>query len=163
MGGRGSSSGTSVKGKKYGTEYRSLLTYQNIKFIVQRDQSHSLTAPMETMTRGRIYALIDEYGNIKSIDYYDNDNKRFKQIDLTHEHKIRGIYTKPHIHHGYNHAEYESSKSGASNLSSEEWKIVYMAKNVWKGRKHDVWTNTKYDTHAWRRKKCRKGNRKKKR
>ncbi len=42
MGGRGSSSGISVKGKKYGTEYKSLLTYGNIKFVVPLENNTSL-------------------------------------------------------------------------------------------------------------------------
>ena len=33
MGGRGSSSGISVSGKVYGSEYKSLVTYGNIKFV----------------------------------------------------------------------------------------------------------------------------------
>ena len=33
MGGRGASSGISVKGKKYGSQYRTLLTVGNVKFI----------------------------------------------------------------------------------------------------------------------------------
>lgn len=56
MGGRGASSGISVKGKKYGSQYRTLLTVGNVKFIKKNDrQSEPL---METMTKGRVYATV---------------------------------------------------------------------------------------------------------
>lgn len=57
MGGRGASSGMSVKGKLYGTEYRSLLTVGNIKFIKKNDGN--VTAPLETMTKGRVYVTLN--------------------------------------------------------------------------------------------------------
>lgn len=59
MGDRGASSGMSVKGKKYSTEYTTIYKSGNIKFIKYND-STSATAPMETMTRGRIYVTIDK-------------------------------------------------------------------------------------------------------
>ena len=46
MGGRGSSTGVSLNGKKYGTEYKSLLTSGNVNFVVRLD--NSATAPIET-------------------------------------------------------------------------------------------------------------------
>lgn len=51
MGGRGSSSGVSVKGKAYGTEYTTLHEEGNIKFVRYNDSKSSKT-PMETMTNG---------------------------------------------------------------------------------------------------------------
>ena len=80
MGGRGSSSGISLSGKRYGTEYKSLVTYGNIKFVVSLDSN--TTSPMETMTKNRVYVTLDQDGNPKFISYYDKDNKRRKQIDL---------------------------------------------------------------------------------
>ena len=74
MGGRGSSSGISVSGKVYGTEYKSLLTYGNIKFVVHLD--NSATAPMETMTNNRVYVTLTPSGEPKCISYYDRENKR---------------------------------------------------------------------------------------
>ena len=56
MGGRGSSTGVSDHGIPYGREYHSLLTVGNIKFVVKL--SGSTTAPMETMTKGRVYVLL---------------------------------------------------------------------------------------------------------
>lgn len=56
MGGRGSASGMSDKGKPYGTEYETLYQAGNIKYVRYRDGS--TTAPMETMTKNRIYARL---------------------------------------------------------------------------------------------------------
>ena len=52
MGGRGASSGISEKGKSYGTEYETLYQSGNIKYV--QYNNGSATAPMETMTKGRI-------------------------------------------------------------------------------------------------------------
>ena len=127
MGGRGASSGRSDKGKKYGTEYKTIHEVGNIKFVVQNEQG-SQKAPMETMTKGRVYVFIDKNKNApKSIVYFDAKNKRNKQIDLDHVHK--GM--KPHAHHGYNHAEHEKSKKGATNLTPKERKLVEKVKKEW--------------------------------
>ncbi|HEN3143866.1 TPA: hypothetical protein U4W96_000168 [Streptococcus agalactiae] len=127
MGGRGASSGLSDDLKKYGTEYHSLFTSGNMKFIIQNEDS-SQTAPMETMTKGRVYVFIDKYKNTpKSIVYFDKNNKRNKQVDLDHEHKKM----KPHVHHGYNHSEFEVSKKGGTNLTKRELKMVDRVNDEW--------------------------------
>ncbi|MCW6682062.1 hypothetical protein NHG29_04150 [Aerococcaceae bacterium NML160702] len=127
MGGRGASSGISVSGKRYGTEYKTVLQEGNIKFIVQRADG-SQVSPMETMTKGRVYVLIDKNKNeLKSITYFDSQNKRSKQIDLNHAHK--GM--QPHTHHGYLHNEYGASKKGASKLSTKEQKMVEKVYKKW--------------------------------
>ena len=95
MGSRGSKKKKSNNGKDYGTEYKSLLTSGNIKFVVRLDNSAS--APMESMTKNRVYVTLTPQGKPKYISYYDKDNKRRKQIDLDKPHQ--GVL--PHTHHGY--------------------------------------------------------------
>lgn len=51
FGGRGGSSGVSVKGERYGTEYSSLLKVGNVRFV-RYNGSGSAKPPQETMTRG---------------------------------------------------------------------------------------------------------------
>lgn len=63
------------------------------------------------------------------IIYYDRKNKRVKQIDLNHVHK--GM--NPHTHHGYNHNENDGTK-GASNLTTEEKKMVERVELIWYNR-----------------------------
>lgn len=128
MGGRGASSGRSVKDKVYGTEYSTLNKANNIKFIKQ-NKAKNAKVPMETMTKGRVYAVVDSNNEIASISYYDISNKRTKQIDLKHEHK--GM--KPHVHHGYFHNE-NDSKKGASKLTTEEKKMVERVNKFWLNR-----------------------------
>ena len=132
MGGRGASSGWS-KDKHgnpknpYGSQYRSVLTAGNVKFVSKNSrQSEPL---METMTSGRVYAHV-EGGDLKSIVYFDKANKRVKQIDVDHQHK--GL--RPHTHHGYDHSENDSAK-GASSLTTEERKMVDRVSNLWNNRK----------------------------
>lgn len=123
MGGRGSSSGISKKGNTYGTQYKTLLISENIKFV-QKNKRDSETL-FETMTKGRVYVTVG--GNdLLQIIYYDNQNKRSKTIDLTHFHKEM----KPHTHHGYEHNERDSDK-GASNLTPEEKRMVDRIKRIW--------------------------------
>ncbi len=118
MGGRGASSGMSISGKKYGTEYTTLHTSGNIKFIKYNDSS-AAKSPMETMTKGRVYVTVNKDNKLTSIVYFDKVNKRIKQIDLLHAHKTM----IPHAHHGYFHNELDGIK-GATKLTVEERKMV---------------------------------------
>lgn len=127
MGGRGSSSGISDKGKLYGTEYTALYQSGNMKFIIPKEGANS--APLETMTKRRIYVNINqETMQPKSISFYDKNNKRFKQIDLDHYHKIDGKPEKPHTQYGYYH------DGKAYKLNAEEQKTVDKALKAWYNR-----------------------------
>lgn len=93
MGGRGASSGISDKGKRYGTEYKTVLQSGNIKFVKKNEGS--VSAPMETQSRGRIYVTVGNKNDLKSISFYDSENERYKQIDLLHFHRINGMGENP--------------------------------------------------------------------
>lgn len=129
MGGRGASSGISDKGKVYGTEYSTLLKSENIKFVKYND-SKSAKTPQETMTKGRVYVTVNQNNQLVSVTYYDKEGKRRKQLDLTHMHK--GM--KPHIHHGYEHNEFDNKK-GATKLSPKEKKMVDRIQKIWENKK----------------------------
>lgn len=124
MGGRGSASGLSSKGRPYGSEYETLAAAGNIKFVQRKDGS--ATAPLETRTRGRVYVTINSAGGLKFISYYDNEKKRSKTIDLEKPHE--GI--KPHVHHGYEHNENDGPK-GATGLSEKERRMVEKVTDLW--------------------------------
>ncbi|HEP2841416.1 hypothetical protein ACR3IL_10855 [Streptococcus iniae] len=127
MGGRGASSGMSDKGDKYGTEYSTIHKVGNIKFVTQNGKGSQRT-PKETMTKNRVYALIDRNKNKpKSIIYFDGSNKRRKQVDLDHKHKEM----QPHTHHGYNHNEYDVGKKGGTRLTTKEKKMVERVMKEW--------------------------------
>lgn len=118
MGGRGASSGTSDKGNKYGSQYHSLFTSGNIKFVTKNKRDSETL--METMTRGRVYVHV-EGDELKSIVYFDNNNKRRKQIDLDHAH----LGVSPHAHDGYFHSEFRK------NLTTEERAMVDRVVEAW--------------------------------
>lgn len=124
MGGRGSASGISVSGKPYGSEYHTVLQSGNIKFVKPNEGSSN--APLETMTKGRVYVTVNNAGTLKYISYYDTDNKRTKTIDLDKEHK--GMI--PHTHHGYLHNENDGIK-GATKLTTKEKKMVERVHKLW--------------------------------
>lgn len=127
MGGRGSSSGVSSSGNQYGSQYKTLLKSGNIAFISKNSRNSETL--METMTKGRVYVTVggDE---LQSITYFDNKNKRTKSINLNHIHK--GM--QPHTHHGYFHNENDGLK-GASQLTSEEKKMVERIEKIWYNHK----------------------------
>lgn len=126
MGGRGASSGISDSGKIYGTEFKSLLSISNIKFV-QYNDAKSAKTPMETMTSGRIYVTINTEGNIKAITYYDKHNKRYKQIDVTgRKHAIDGKPEIPHSHMGYVHDEH-----GTRLPTQKEKKMIDRVTKIW--------------------------------
>lgn len=124
MGGRGASSGISVSGKPYGSEFSTVLQSGNIKFV--KANSGSATAPLETMTFGRVYVTVNAANELKFISYYDRQNKRTKTIDLTKPHK--GVL--PHTHHGYEHSE-NDSKKGFTNLTAKEKAMVARVQKLW--------------------------------
>ena len=132
MGGRGARLGSYYFNKKqytYGEEYETVLKSRNIKFV-QRKDGKATTAPMETMTKGRVYVTVNKDKNqLSSITYFDNKNKRVKQIDLTHEHN--GL--KPHTHHGYIHNENDGAV-GAVKLTDKEEKMVARVKRLWNNK-----------------------------
>lgn len=101
MGSRGASSGISDKGRKYGTEYRTLAQFGEIK-VVKINDGWATTSPMETMHYGRVYATVDYNGDIKHVTFYDNYGERCKQIDVR-GHKHDGL--SPHVHIGFHHDE----------------------------------------------------------
>ncbi len=129
MGGRGASSGTSTKGNPYGSQYHTVLSSGNIKFVSKNSRGSETL--METMTKGRVYARV-EGGELKSIVYFDKRNKRSKQIDLDHPH--RPHFPAEHTHHGYEHNERDSPK-GAARLTSGERRMVERVKRIWEDGK----------------------------
>lgn len=123
MGGRGSSSGISDKGKKYGSQYNTILQDGNIKFVSKNERiSESL---METMTKNRIYVTVGGT-SLLEIVYFDKNNKRFKTIGLDHPHN--GM--KPHTHHGYFHNE-NDGLMGAAEPTTSEKKMIDKVKRIW--------------------------------
>lgn len=124
MGGRGASSGVSVKGKKYGTEFTTLLSSGNIKFVRYNDSTSAKT-PMETMTKNRVYVTINDKNKITSITYYDAENKRKKSVDINHDHE--GM--RPHTHEGYIHRE-----NGTHNPTKKEKAMIERVKKLWYNR-----------------------------
>lgn len=125
MGGRGASSGISNNGKAYGSEYRTIHQSGNIKFVVVKDGAN--TAPMETMTKGRIYVTVDKNTNeLKYITYYNKHSKRYQQIDLQHSHKVNGVKERPHVHKGYEHNE-----KGDYKPSTRQERMIERVRKIW--------------------------------
>ena len=129
MGGRGASSGISSadnKGggkKEYGSQYQTLLTDGNVKFVQKNDRNSETL--FETRTRGRVYVTVGGK-DLLQVTYFDKQNKRNKTIDLSHFHA--GM--NPHVHHGYNHNEFDGTK-GATRLSKKEMEMVERIRKIW--------------------------------
>lgn len=127
MGGRGASSGISKKGNAYGSQYQTLYQSGNIKYVMK--ETRDSEPLMDTMTQGRIYAVVG--GNdVISIIYFDEDNKRSKEIDLTppaHNNLL------PHAHRGYFHQEYDRAETRLE-LTPKEAKMVERVLKTWDNR-----------------------------
>lgn len=127
MGGRGASSGISNNGKTYGSEYHSVLAVGEIKFVKKNEGSAS--APLETMTKKRVYVTVNAKDELKFISFYDENNKRYKTIDLDHYHMVQGTKAKPHIHLGYIHNE-----NGDDLPTAEDSNLIDKVRNLWQNR-----------------------------
>lgn len=127
MGGRGASSGISDKGKKYGTEYRTLLDAGDILFIRRNDNSAS--APYETQAGdNRIYATVNKRDKIKFVSTHEN-HKRKTQIDMTgppHRDENGNEIKTPHAHDGYEHLDARVRK-----LTKSEVKMLDEINRIW--------------------------------
>ena len=78
------------------------------------------------MTKGRVYVTVNEKENsLKSITFYDRNNKRFRQIDLDHFHKINGKAEKPHVQMWYFH------NGVASTLSDRDKRLIDRVIKKW--------------------------------
>ena len=142
MGGRGAASGAyRLHGKdlKYGDEYRTLLTYGNVKYVQIKNGAPN--APLETMPdkdrkpKGRVYATIDDRMNVKYITFYDDNGKKRKQIDVSgpnHSVIVNGKRVSlgtPHIHLGYEHQQED-----ARALTAGEKRMVRLVLEKWSTR-----------------------------
>lgn len=124
LGGRGASSGVSDKGHLYGTDYKTVLKSGNIKFVEKaRPDAEEL---VETMTKGRMYVLLNSKKEPGYLIYFNNELKRNKRIDLKHYH----LGMKPHNHHFEELVEM-NGKKGASKLSLKELRMVERVNKLW--------------------------------
>lgn len=125
MGTSGASSGIAKNGRPYGTEFTEILKSGNIKFVRYNDAKNA-KSPMETMTKKRVYVTVNNDNQLKSIVFFDKNNKRYKQIDIDHTHIIDGKKTIPHTHKGYNHDEH-----GTTAPTKRELKIIERVQRIW--------------------------------
>lgn len=114
------------QGKLYGTEYKSLAQFGNVK-VVKRLKGGP-TAPMETMTRGRVYATVDGENDIKYITFHDSENERNLTIEVKGP-QHHGLKT-PHVHVGYEHDE-----NGTRQPNDKEIKLVERVLSLWERRR----------------------------
>ncbi|MCD8381528.1 MAG: hypothetical protein LUC30_01215 [Clostridiales bacterium] len=122
MGGRGAASGN---GKHpYGTEFQSLLEYENIKFVRQADGKNAKD-PLETQTKGRVYVTVNARGELNSINFYDESGKREKSINLSGHGEGKGV----HVHLGYFHNE-----NGERPPNQSELAFVDKVIRIWQNR-----------------------------
>lgn len=141
MGGRGAASPSGRYGKNgeriYGTEYRSVWEYGNVKFIKTNFGRES--TPLETQLdkirkpNGRVYVIIDRKNRPHSISFYnDETGERTKTIDFsghTHKNPDGSIVGRNHVHNGYVHDE-----NGSRAMSQEERQYTVEILRLW--RKH---------------------------
>ena len=120
MGGRGASSGISVRGNPYGSQYHTLLEVDNIKYVSKNTrQSEDL---METMTPGRVYVTVGGT-EPNRITFFDNANMRSKVIEKD---KRTGTW---HVHSGYYHGE--NSNQHWEDLTEADQALIDRVIQLW--------------------------------
>lgn len=125
MGGRGAASGMSAdrhgnRKNIYGSQYRTVLQDDNIKFVTKNDRGSETL--METMTPGRIY--VETGGNdILRIIFFGEDNRRNHVIERN---KRTGEW---HAHNGYHHSEYSESRHDP--LNDDDKIVLAKVKSLW--------------------------------
>ena len=108
-----------------------LITSQNAtapkQFVRKRNEADE--SLMESKTPNRVYGLIDQHNNLKSIIYTDKNGLRTKQIDIDGRHG-----GDAHVHRGYFHNENSPNKK-PTGLLSEERKMVERLRRIWDNHK----------------------------
>ena len=149
MGGRGASSGVQYKKDgqlfKYGDEYGSLYEFENVKFVYNKVRP-TATAPIETMTPGRVYVTLakeqDEktgkykLGKPKYITFFD-EKKRVLQYDIDgHLHKINKKkirkYPEGSLNNSHSHTGYDHNKKSLQMLNKEQRSYVAKIMMEWR-------------------------------
>lgn len=94
MGGRGSASGMSDEGKRYGTEYKAIAQFGNVKVVKYNGENGKTQAktPKETMTPGRIYATVDKFYDIKILHFTMRKQNALNRLIL------KGLNMPEHCH-----------------------------------------------------------------
>lgn len=133
MGGRGSASGMSDEGKRYGTEYKAIAQFGNVKVVKYNGENGKTQAkaPKETMTLGRVYATVDKFYDIKNITFYDAEGERIKQIDIKGPKHAGAL---PHTHNGYEHDEYGTYPG----VSAKDQKLIDKVMAQWKRKRKNL-------------------------
>lgn len=115
---------------QYGDEYKTILELKdlNVKIIVGKIKENESSAPQDSATPNRIYAIFEENNpdkRLKSFIFYNEQGRRYKQIDRD-DHKINGKNTNPHTHFGYVHNE-----NGDDEVSKEDLKLIAEIEKRW--------------------------------
>jgi len=124
MGGRGSASGKGLN--PYGTEFKTLLAVDNIKFV-QHQLTNVQKIPLETQSsnRNRIYVILTNDGEVKSIATYGKDGVIDRQIDADHDHG-RGTV---HLH------KWEGYERKPAEITESDLKLYERVLRIWKLKK----------------------------
>lgn len=75
--------------------YKTLMRYNNIRFVILKDKTRkNVKLPERSNSPRAVYATLGTDGEIKSISFFNGSRKKYKEIDLSHFHN--GM--KPHVH-----------------------------------------------------------------
>lgn len=75
--------------------YKTIMRYNNTRFVMLKDKAKkNVKLPAMSNSKWAVYAALGADGDIKSISFYNESRKKYKEIDLSHFHN--GM--KPHVH-----------------------------------------------------------------
>ncbi|WP_276781257.1 hypothetical protein [Treponema succinifaciens] len=75
--------------------YKTLMRYNNTRFVMLKDKAKkNVKLPAMSNSKWAVYAALGADGDKKSISFYNESRKKYKEIDLSHFHN--GM--KPHVY-----------------------------------------------------------------
>ncbi len=74
--------------------YKTLMRYNNVRFVMQKDTAKSIKVPEMSNSKWAVYATISKKGDLQSISFFNGSRRKYKEIDLIQaHHKLL-----PHVH-----------------------------------------------------------------
>ena len=74
--------------------YKTLMRYNNVRFVMQKDTVKSIKVPEMSNSKWAVYAAISKKGELQSISFFNGSRKKYKEIDLIQSHHK----LLPHVH-----------------------------------------------------------------
>lgn len=112
--------------------YKTLMRYNNVRFIMQKDTAKSIKVPEMSNSKWAIYVTISKKGELQAISFFNGSRRKYKEIDLIQSHHK----LLPHVHNIDPNAINMRDESNYRALTKKELNRVRSIKEFF--RKHHL-------------------------